>query len=147
MIPMVTFSNFQISDVKEGQVFFFEVSISEKMIDDFATLTGDLSPLHMNRDFALVRGFKDRVVHGALLSGLVSRLVGVHLPGSNCLLHSMNMRYLNPTYAGDHILICGKIDHVSVATKAISVQVIITNINSQTIVSKGKVSLGFTEVV
>ena len=134
-----------IADISQGQSFSFDALLTEKMIDDFSTLTGDISPLHMDRAFAVRRGFKGRVVHGALLGGLVSRLVGVHLPGRDCLLHSISMKYLVPVYAGDVVRVTGTVEQISIAANAMTVHVSILNTMSQAIVAKGKAAIGFTE--
>lgn len=138
-------SKLNIAEILEGQSFSFDAALSEEMIDAFSSLTGDISPLHMDRDFARQRGFQDRVVHGALLGGLVSRLVGVHLPGRDCLLHSMTMKYLAPVYADDIVRVTGTAEQISIAAKAMIVQISIMNIISQSIVAKGKVTVGFTD--
>ena len=145
MNEMKTVSNFTIAELSEGQSFSFDTTISEAMIDAFAMLTGDVSPLHIDHRFATGRGFKGRVVHGALLCGLVSRLIGVHLPGRDCLLHSINMKFPMPTYANDLVRTKGAIEQISFATRAMTLQVEITNVNSQCIAAKGKVTVGFTE--
>lgn len=142
---METVAKLAFAEIVEGQSFSFDTTFSEKMIDAFSVLTGDISPLHMDRDFARQRGFHDRVVHGALLGGLVSRLVGVHLPGRNCLLHGMTMKYHSPVYAGDTVRVTGTVEQVSIAAKAMTIQVAILNIASQLIVAKGKATVGFTE--
>ena len=136
-----------VAEISEGQAFSFDAIFSSKMIDDYAKLTGDISPLHMDVDFARNRGFKGRVVHGTLLSGLVSRLVGVHLPGRNGILNSINMKYLAPVYAEDCISITGTVEQISIAANAMIVQVSIINISSQLEVAKAKVTVGFTQAL
>ena len=141
---METVAKLSIAEVSEGQSSSFDAVLSEKMIDDFSELTGDVNPLHMDRNFAVERGFRNRVVHGALLAGLVSRLIGVHLPGRDCLLHSINMKYPAPTYASDVVRVTGTVEQVSLAAKAMTVQVEILNLTSRSILAKGKVTVGFT---
>lgn len=143
---MENIAEFAITDFAEGQSFSFEASLTDKMIDDFAALTGDISSLHMDLDFAQQRGFNHRVVHGQLLGGLASRLVGVHLPGKNCLLHSISMKFLAPVYANETVRVTGTVEQVSIATKAMTVQISILNTLSNSVVAKGKATLGFTEV-
>lgn len=144
MTELRTVAELGVTDITEGQSFSFDTAVSEKMIDEFAGLTGDVSPLHMDQNFAVQRGFKHRVVHGALLSGLVSRLIGVHLPGRDCLLHSMNMKYPAPTYADDIVRVTGTVEQVSVSARAMTIQIVILVLDSQTLVAKGKVTVGFT---
>jgi 3-hydroxybutyryl-CoA dehydratase len=141
---MQNISELGIQDVQEGHSFSFDTTVSEQMIDDFAELTGDISPLHMDREFARLRGFKDRVVHGALLGGLISKLIGVHLPGRNCLLHSMNIKYPLPTYPNEPIRLTGTVEQVSVSANAMTMEMVILAINSASMVAKGKVTVGFT---
>ena len=120
---MVKVSNFSITELYEGQSFSFDTKISEAMVDTFAKLTGDVSPLHMDHNFATRRGFKSRVTHGALLFGLVSRLIGVHLPGRDCLLHSMNIKYPMPTYANDLVRTRGTIEQISIGARVMTLQI------------------------
>ena len=141
---MPTISKFAITDVYEGQSFNFDVAITDAIIDGFAELTGDTSPLHIDDNFAIQRGFKGRVVHGALLCGLVSRLIGVHLPGQDSLLLSMNMKFPMPTYVIDLVQIKGVIDTISLATMAITLKIEIINKQSHSILAKGKLVVGFT---
>lgn len=142
---MISVAKLSIVEVFEGQSFYFDAALSGKLIDEFSELTGDVSPLHMDPQFARQRGFQHRVVHGAILVGLVSRLVGVHLPGRDCLMHSMAMKFLAPVYANEIVRVSGIVEQISIAAKAMTVQVSIMNINSQSIVVRGKVTVGFTE--
>ncbi|HEX7602529.1 MAG TPA: MaoC/PaaZ C-terminal domain-containing protein [Polyangiaceae bacterium] len=70
---------------------------------------GDVSPVHVDDDFARRAGFEERVMHGAILNGFVSHFVGVVLPGIRSLLLSVDIRYLAPTHLGDEIRIEGKV--------------------------------------
>jgi 3-hydroxybutyryl-CoA dehydratase len=139
-------SSLDLNDLKVGQEFSFNLHIEEADIDRFAVLSGDLNPLHMNKAFAESRGFKSRVVHGAYLLALVSRLLGMHLPGANCLLQTMQMKFAAPTYVGDSIRINGTIDHISVAVKSVVVRLTIARAMTDEVLASGKASLGFTQV-
>lgn len=133
-----------IRDVAVGDSFSFDTFISDEMLDHFAAVTGDISPLHMDDHFAAQRGFKRRVVHGALIDGLISRLIGVHLPGMNCLLINMNLKYPSPTYANDTVRVTGTVDQVSVPANSMSLQVSVLSLETQSTVARGKVVLAFT---
>jgi 3-hydroxybutyryl-CoA dehydratase len=133
-----------IGDISAGDSFSFDALVSEKMVDDFAELTGDFSPLHMDDSFASQRGFERRVVHGALIGGLVSRLIGVHLPGMNCLLIDLNLRYPSPAYPNETVRVTGTVEQVSVPANAMSMKVTVLSVQRQSTVAKGKVSLAFT---
>ena len=134
-----------LADLEEGQSAEFEAEISQDDIDRFASVSGDISPLHMSTDFACSRGFHRRVVHGALLGGLVSRLVGVYLPGRDCLLHSMQMKFLAPTYAGTRVRVTGTVDQLSEAANAMVVKVSIIDTQTEVVLATSTVRIGFTK--
>jgi len=133
-----------IGDISAGDSFSFDTLVSEEMVDRFAAITGDISPLHMDDNFAAQRGFKRRVVHGALIGGLVSRLIGVHLPGMNCLLINMNLKYPSPAYTNENVRVTGTVEQVSVPANSMSLQVTVLSLERQSTVARGKVALAFT---
>ena len=57
------------------------IPVSQAMSDAFAELSGDNAPLHTDEDFATGSGFEGRLVHGALVFSLLSRMVGTRFPG------------------------------------------------------------------
>ena len=50
-------ASFRIEELKEGQTVSFLRTVTQKDVEDFAGLTGDESPLHMDDGFARGRGF------------------------------------------------------------------------------------------
>ena len=131
-------------DIAVGAFASFEQRIEAADIDAFARLTGDVSPLHMDAAFARSRGFRDRVVHGVLLAGYVSRLFGVHLPGRDCLLQSLNLKWLQPVCAGDAVRFTATVAQISAPARAMMAEVTVENAETGEMVAKGKVQAGFT---
>jgi 3-hydroxybutyryl-CoA dehydratase len=56
-------------------------TIGEAEIRQFAELTGDWNPLHLDQDFASRTRFQGRIAHGMLSASIVSTVVGMHIPG------------------------------------------------------------------
>ncbi len=137
-------SKLLVSDMKEGEKFSFEEILSDEKINQFASLTGDFSPLHMNEGFAQSRQFKGRVVHGVLLAGLFSRLVGMHFPGENAILQSLNMQFVAPAYVKNCLRVSATVDQVSGATKTVVLKAIIERVPAHEILVRAKIQIGFT---
>ena len=133
-----------IDDISEGQVASFRTTIDQAAVDAFAALTGDTNPLHTDERFAKRRGFDRRVVHGALLGGYVSRLIGLELPGTNCLLQSMRMKFLKPAYVDDEIEVKVIVTQVSRAVAVMVADVIISRVSDGERLATGQVQTGFT---
>lgn len=134
-----------LDDLTIGREYSFEVIVEDTDIDHFADLSGDRSPLHMDDAFARERGFRGRVVHGAYLVGLASRMLGMHLPGENCLLQTMQMKFAAPTYSGTLVRLTGVVDQISEAARAVVVKLSVADAVSGGILASGKASIGFTD--
>ena len=137
-------ATFEIDDLAQGKEFSFEKKISSNDVDMFARLTGDNSPLHMEDRFARKRGFKSRVVHGGLLVGCISQLVGVYFPGENSVIQTLNIKFSHPAYIGDVLKIHSIIDQISESMGTIILKLAITNQNTGQVLLKSKVQVGFT---
>lgn len=138
-------ARFGFEDLRVGQQAGFETQVTEADIDAFAGVSGDVSPLHLDDGFARSRGFAGRVVHGAYLTALVSRLVGVHLPGENCLLQSVSMQFRRPVAAGARLAVTGTVDQMSEAVRSAVIKVAIQELSSGETAATGKATVGFTE--
>ena len=75
--------------------------ITEQDVIDFAEVTGDKNPLHMDEDYAKNTIFGKCIVHGAFGVGLVSRLIAESLPGKGSILLSQSFKYKGPMHVGD----------------------------------------------
>jgi 3-hydroxybutyryl-CoA dehydratase len=75
--------------------------ISADDILQMATITGDFNPVHMDEDYARGTRFKGRIAHGVFSSGLISAVLGMHLPGPGAIYLKQTLDFLYPLRAGD----------------------------------------------
>ncbi len=141
----VTLARYQIHDLTEGQRLNYKKKIHGKDVDCFSELSGDISPLHMVEEFARERGFRGRVVHGALLISYLSKLIGVDCPGENCLLQSMDIRFVSPVYINDEIEFQITVDQISLGVNTVVLKIKI--VRGETVVAKGRTQIGFTSIL
>ena len=121
-------------DIKVGHKFKFTEKITEKLLNNFATLSGDQNPLHMDENYANKDAFKKRVCHGMLLASFFSRLIGMHLPGKNALYFSQSLNFKSPCFIGDEVTVEGEIADKSMATKILVLNTTIYNQSGQCLV-------------
>jgi 3-hydroxybutyryl-CoA dehydratase len=140
--PSVASISFE--ELSAGHEVSFEQTVTAEMIDRFAEISGDVSPLHVDGAFARGRGYPERVAHGALLVSLVSRLVGVHCPGRDALLLSVNLRFHKPVFPDATLRVKGIVDQVSAATRTLVLVISIQNVATGDEHARGKVQVGFT---
>lgn len=78
-------------------------TITDAHIRKFAALSGDHNPLHVDDAWAARFRFGGRIAHGALTAGLVSRVLGMELPGTGAIYLGQSFRFLQPVRPGDTI--------------------------------------------
>jgi 3-oxoacyl-[acyl-carrier protein] reductase len=116
--------------------------MTAKSVDAYAELTGDRNPVHMDSAYARAAGFRDRVVHGMYLAGLLSRIIGEDLPGHGALWYGQDLLFEEPVYVGDTITVSVHIVQMSPATRTISLEVLATDQNGNVkFKGKGKVTM------
>jgi 3-hydroxybutyryl-CoA dehydratase len=94
----LTYEEIQIGDTAN-----FSKTISEFDIYQFAGITGDFNPMHINEEFADKTIFKDRIAHGLLTGSFISTVLGMKLPGPNSIYLSQSFRFIAPVKVGDTI--------------------------------------------
>ncbi len=135
----------RFEDLRVGQSASLEQKITAADVDRFAELTGDRAPLHMDEAFAQSRGFRTRVVHGLLGAGYFSRLFRMPLPGQDCILQSVSLKWVSPAHIGDILRLTATIVQMSEAVAAFVATVIVEDVATGTVLARGKVQAGFTK--
>lgn len=120
-------NRYTMPELEVGQKESFTVTVTEDMMDKFCQITGDVSTLHCEEEFAKNRGHKGRVVYGMLCASLFSTLAGVYLPGETCLLHSVESRFAKPVYIGDTLTVTGTVQEKNETFNQITIKAVITN--------------------
>ncbi len=118
---------YSFDEIEVGLKHNFEVIIDEELEEDFARISGDFNPLHMDEKYAKETEFGKRVCHGMLLASFFSRLVGMYLPGKNALYFSQNLNFVGPCFIGDKISVQGEVIDKSESTRIISLKTTIKN--------------------
>jgi 3-hydroxybutyryl-CoA dehydratase len=92
-----------IDELKVGDSAQISKSITETDINDFARVTGDFNPVHLDQAYAEKTMFKGRIAHGLLSVGLLSTVLGNILPGHGTIYLSQEVKFLAPVRIGDII--------------------------------------------
>ena len=102
----------------------FAAEIGVDAATEFAKLSGDWNPLHTNGEYASATAFGRPVLHGAYLTGLISRLAGMHLPGEKCLLHGMSLRFVAPVLPPVTVSIVGRLVAGNLSNGRVNVRIV-----------------------
>lgn len=85
-------NEYRFADLSVGMEISFDylengrhIIITTSSFEKFQELSGDISPIHLDEDYARRRGFCGRVCYGMLVPSFYSTLVGTYLPGRYAL--------------------------------------------------------------
>lgn len=92
-------------DFQKGSSASVTRLIDDETVREFAVLSGDTQPLHLDDDYASQTRFGQRIAHGALLVGMVSAVLGVEMAGrgATIVFLGLNVNFIAPVHIGDEI--------------------------------------------
>lgn len=92
-----------INEIEIGEEASFTKTLSETDVYNYAGVTGDFNPAHINESFAKKTMFGGRIAHGMLSAGFISTVLGTKLPGPGCIYVSQDLKFTAPVHFGDTI--------------------------------------------
>ena len=98
MTPSLTYG-----EIKVGDTAALSLVADGETVNQYARLTGDLNPVHLDEDYAARSFFKKRVAHGLLAAGLISAVLGTRLPGPGTIYLRQELDFKGPVFLGETI--------------------------------------------
>lgn len=92
-----------IDQLKIGDSSSFTKTITETDVYNFAGISGDFNPAHINAEEAKKGIFGQRIAHGMLSASLISTVIGMQLPGPGTIYMGQELRFTKPVFFGDTI--------------------------------------------
>jgi 3-hydroxybutyryl-CoA dehydratase len=102
-------------------------TITDDDVRTFARLTGDFNPLHVDDAYAAASRFGRRIAHGMLTAGLVSAVLGMHLPGPGGIYLTQSLKFARPVYPGDTITALAEVIAFDAERRRLRVKTLCTN--------------------
>jgi 3-hydroxybutyryl-CoA dehydratase len=94
-------------EISVGDAAQFTKTVTESDVQAFCGITGDFNPAHTDEVYMRVsklgQKMRGRIAHGALVSSLISTVLGMCLPGKGCLYLSQSSSFKAPVHFGDTI--------------------------------------------
>lgn len=77
--------------------------ITDSDVMQFAEVTRDRNPIHVDQEYAKNTIFKGRIAHGLLTASLISAALATELPGPGNIYLSQSLHFTAPVMIGDVI--------------------------------------------
>jgi len=133
-----------IQELNIGDTAEFSKTVSETDIYQFAGITGDFNPAHVNEEYAKKTFFKTRIAHGMLSAGFISTVIGTKLPGTGSIYIQQDLSFLAPVRIGDTITARAEVIEIMEGKNRVRLKTVCVNqegtqvINGEAVVSPPK---------
>ena len=106
--------NWTYDSLKIGSEDSISKVITAKDVEQFAEVTLDNNPVHLDEEFAKKSIFKRRIAHGMISAGLISAVLGTRLPGNGTLYMKQELSFWMPVFLDEkvtaHVKVIEKLD-------------------------------------
>ena len=92
-----------LDELSLGQSAQMVRTVTEADIVQFAEVSGDNNPVHLDEAFAAQTPFKTRIAHGMLSAAYISAVIGTQLPGPGTIYMQQALRFKRPVKIGDEV--------------------------------------------
>ncbi len=86
-----------------GRSFSRDREVTDELIRNFAELSGDHNPIHLNEGYAATTRFGKRIAHGMLSGAFISAILGDEFGEKKIVYLSQTMKFKAPVFIGDVI--------------------------------------------
>jgi len=86
-----------------GRKYDFSELVDDKLVRGFADVTGDHNPIHVDDDFAKKTKFGQRIAHGGILFGIISKVLAMQMPGPGTVYLTQVINFRAPVFINDTV--------------------------------------------
>ncbi|MGR0279767.1 MaoC family dehydratase [Marinomonas dokdonensis] len=79
-------------------------TVTQEDVQDFARVTGDTNPVHLDAEYAAKTSFGQPIAHGMLSAGFISAAIGTKLPGPGCIYLDQSVKFRGPVFIGQEVV-------------------------------------------
>ena len=114
-------------DLNIGDKFSATREITDELIRQFAELSGDYNPIHLDEEFAKTTRFGRRIAHGMLSGAFISAVLGYEFKERKIVYLSQTMKFTAPAYLGDMITTTAMVTKIREDKPIVTLETLCTN--------------------
>ncbi|AGQ91941.1 MaoC family dehydratase [Vibrio parahaemolyticus] len=106
-------------DIEIGMSVSYSQTVTDADVKQFAGISGDHNPVHVDDVFAESSRFKKRIAHGLISGSFFSALFGTKLPGPGCVYVSQSFNFKRPVYLGDTVTAIATVTNIDLEKRRV----------------------------
>jgi len=113
-----------IEELEIGMSAEYIRNVTQQDIQDFANLSGDDNPVHLDEEFASQTRFEGCIAHGMLSAAFISTVIGTKLPGTGAIYLGQQLKFIAPVRPGDTVTTTVTVTDVNTEKRRITLETI-----------------------
>jgi len=109
-------------------------AFSEEEVFQFANISTDRNPLHLDTEFGEASIFGQRIVHGMLVASLFSGLIGMTLPGEGSIYLGQSLTFKAPVAIDEEVTASVEIINIRPDKPIVTIRTICTNAKGMVVI-------------
>ena len=102
---MEALENITYEELQVGDSGTYTRTLTEDELVLFAAVSGDLNPVHLDREFAAKSMFKERIAHGMWSGALISAALATVIPGPGTIYLEQSLNFKRPVKLDDTLTV------------------------------------------
>ncbi len=127
--------NRTFDELKIGDTASISRTLTEKDIELFAIMSGDVNPAHVDEEFAQSDMFHKIIAHGMWGGALISTVLGTQLPGPGAIYLGQSLRFRRPVGLGDTIVVSVKVSEMEAEKHRVTLDCQAVNQRGEVVIS------------
>lgn len=122
-------------DLKVGDTFSITREVTDEVVRQFAEVSGDYNPIHLDEEFAKNTRFGKRIAHGMLSGAFISAVLGNEFRDMKIVYLSQTMKFTAPVFIGDTVTTTATVTHIREDRRIVTCETVCTNQNGEMLVT------------
>ena len=122
-------------DINIGDTFSTTREVTDELVLQFAEVSGDHNPIHLDEEFAAKTRFGRRIAHGALSGAFISAVLGHEFAERRIVYLSQTLKFTAPTFLGDTITATATVTKIREDRGIVFLETVCTNQDGETTVT------------
>lgn len=121
-------------NISIGQQFSTSREVTDGLVRQFAEVSGDYNPIHLDDEFAKTTRFGRRIAHGMLSGAFISAVLGNEFRGMKIVYLSQTLKFTAPVYLGDTVTAAATVTSIREDKGIVTLETVCTNQNGEVLV-------------
>ena len=127
--------NHPFDGISVGDGASLQRQVTERDIQLFAAVSGDVNPAHVDALYAKTSHFHEIIAHGMLGGSLISTVLGTQFPGPGTIYLGQTLKFLKPVHIGDTLTVTVKVTSLNAANRHVGLATTCTDQDGDVVIS------------